>query len=225
MPIEKNGGCNHMRCTSSACGTNFCWFCGKIMKGGEYGGNPESHGCNKYKEEHAKDESSEEQSRFWLKKYLFYYDRYVSHLQSLKLESKLREMAREKMEEMQGKGMGYTEAQFLLRAVETLGKCRRTLMHTYVFAYYLDKNGQLEIFEENQSDLEASTEVLSQCLERDLSEEDDLQAIKQAVQDKYTYCEKRRNALLRHVDEGNSKDWWLYLKPGVKPKCKMSEWS
>ena len=58
-------------------------------------------------------------------------------------------------------------------------------MYTYVFAYYLDKNGQLEIFEENQSDLESTTEVLSRCLERDISGEDDLQEIKQAVQDKY----------------------------------------
>ena len=57
------------------------------------------------------------------------------------------------MNEMQFQGMGWTEAQFLQRAVEALGECRRTLMYTYVFAYYLDKNGQLEIFEENQSDL------------------------------------------------------------------------
>ena len=71
------------------------------------------------------------------------------------------------------------------RAVEALGECRRTLMYTYVFAYYLDKNGQLDIFEDNQSDLEATTEVLSQYLERDISEEDNLQDIKQAVQDKY----------------------------------------
>ena len=63
-------------------------------------------------------------SRFWLKKYLFYYERYMSHLQSLKLESKLREMARAKMEEMQGQGMGWTEVQFLHRAVEALGECR-----------------------------------------------------------------------------------------------------
>ena len=65
-----------------------------------------------------------------------------------------KEKARLKMDEMQGQGMGWTEAQFLQRAVEALGECRRTLMYTYVFAYYLDKNGQLEIFEENQSDLE-----------------------------------------------------------------------
>ena len=125
--------------------------------------------------------------RFWLKKYLFYYERYMSHMQSLRLESKLRDMATEKMEEMQGHGMGWTEAQFLRRAVEALGECRRTLMYTYVFAYYLDKNGQLEIFQDNQSDLEATTEVLSQYLERDISEEDNLQEIKQAVQDKYKY--------------------------------------
>ena len=65
-----------------------------------------------------------------------------------------KEKARIKMNEMQFQGMGWTEAQFLRRAVEALGECRRTLMYTYVFAYYLDKNGQLEIFEENQSDLE-----------------------------------------------------------------------
>ena len=185
VPIEKNGGCNHMKCTSEACQTAFCWFCGKVMLGGEYGGQPGSHGCNKYREEHAKDEESEEQSRFWLKKYLFYYERYMSHLQSLKLEEKLRGMARDRVEEMQSHGMGWTEAQFLRRAVEALGECRRTLMYTYVFAYYLDKNGQLDIFEDNQSDLEATTEVLSQYLERDISEEDNLQDIKQAVQDKY----------------------------------------
>ena len=63
VPIEKNGGCNHMRCTNEACKTNFCWFCGKVMVGREYGGNAESHGCNKYKEEHANDQESEEQSR------------------------------------------------------------------------------------------------------------------------------------------------------------------
>ena len=65
-----------------------------------------------------------------------------------------KEKARIKMNEMQSQGMGWTEAQFLPRAVAALGECRRTLMYTYVFAFYLDKNGQLEIFEENQSDLE-----------------------------------------------------------------------
>ena len=40
----------------------------------------------------------------------------------------------------------------------------------------------------------------------------------------FSYCERRRSALLRHVDEGNREDWWLYLKPEVKPKCEISSW-
>ena len=86
---------------------------------------------------------------------------------------------------MMSHGMGWTEAQFLRKAVDTLSKCRRTLMYTYVFAYYLNKNTQLEIFEDNQSDLENATEILSQYLERDITKEDNVQELKQTVQDKY----------------------------------------
>ena len=38
----------------------------------------------------------------------------------------------------------------------------------------------------------------------------------------FSYCERRRDVLLKHVDEGNKKAWWLYLKPEVKPKCEIS---
>ena len=34
-------------------------------------------------------------------------------------------------------------------------------MHTYVFAFYLAKNNEAEIFESNQRDLEMATETLS----------------------------------------------------------------
>jgi len=30
------------------------------------------------------------------------------------------------------------------------------------------------------------------------------------VQDKYRYCESRRQVLLDHVYEGYEKDWWVY---------------
>lgn len=42
---------------------------------------------------------------------------------------------------------------------------RRTLTYTFVFAYYLRKNNQVEIFEDNQSDLAAAVEKLSRYLE------------------------------------------------------------
>ena len=82
-------------------------------------------------------------------------------------------------------------------------------MYTYVFAYYLRKNNQSEIFEENQKDLEMATETLSEYLERDISAAN-LVDIKQKVQDKSRYCDNRRKVLLAHVHEGYEKECWLY---------------
>lgn len=108
-------------------------------------------------------------------------------------------------------------------------------MYTYVFAYYLKKNNQSTIFEvgirklidylnynksnclsncssdlqDNQKDLETATEMLSEYLERDITQEN-LVDIKQKVQDKYRYCDSRRRVLAEHVYEGYDKEWWEY---------------
>ena len=50
--------------------------------------------------------------------------------------------------------------------------------------YYVRKNNQSVIFEDNQKDLEGTTERLSEYLERDITSEN-LADIKQKVQDKY----------------------------------------
>ena len=57
-------------------------------------------------------------------------------------------------------------------------------MFTYAFAYYLKKNNQSAIFEDNQRDLETATEQLSEYLERDIDGKS-LVDIKQKVQDKH----------------------------------------
>ena len=125
----------------------------------------------------------------------------MNHLQSLKFENKLYAMVKDKMEEMQQHNMSWIEVQFLKKSLDILCECRRTLMYTYVFAYYLRKNNQSAIFEvvreppssilkqkksfqDNQKDLESATEQLSEYLERDISAEN-LVDIKQKVQDKY----------------------------------------
>ncbi|KAL4700472.1 hypothetical protein H8959_014476 [Pygathrix nigripes] len=105
---------------------------------------------------------------------------------SLRSEHKLCAQVKQKMEEMQQHNMSWIEVQFLKKAVDVLCQCRATLMYTYVFAFYLKKNNQSIIFENNQADLENATEVLSGYLERDISQ-DSLQDIKQKVQDKYSY--------------------------------------
>merc|ERR1712242_58766 len=128
-----------------------------------------------------------------------------------KFENKLYAMVKDKMEEMQQHNMSWIEVQFLKKSLDILCECRRTLMYTYVFAYYLRKNNQSAIFEENQKDLETATETLSEYLERDISAEN-LVDIKQKVQDKYRYCDNRRKVLLAHVHEGYDNDWWEYTE-------------
>ena len=39
-------------------------------------------------------------------------------------------------------------------------------MYSYVFAFFMNKNNQLLIFEENQRDLQVAVEELSDCLGR-----------------------------------------------------------
>lgn len=202
--IEKDGGCNHMVCKK--CRFDFCWVCL---------GPWEPHGsswynCNRYDGDDAKKaRDAQERSRSALQRYLFYCNRYMNHMQSLKFENKLYRSVKLKMEEMQQHNMSWIEVQFLKKAVDVLCQCRQTLMYTYVFAFYLKKNNQSIIFEENQKDVENATEQLSEYLERDITS-DMLVDIKQKVQDKYRYCESRRKVLLDHVHEGYDKDLWDY---------------
>lgn len=88
-----------------------------------------------------------QRSRAALQRYLFYCNRYMNHMQSLRFEHKLYAQVKQKMEEMQQHNMSWIEVQFLKKAVDVLCQCRSTLMFTYVFAFYLKKNNQSIIFE------------------------------------------------------------------------------
>eukprot|EP00057_Strongylocentrotus_purpuratus_P031404 XP_784503.1 PREDICTED: E3 ubiquitin-protein ligase arih1 isoform X2 [Strongylocentrotus purpuratus] len=206
VTIEKDGGCNHMVCRNQNCKADFSWVCL---------GPWEPHGsswynCNRYDEDDArKARNNQARSRQALERYLFYCNRYMNHMQSLRFENKLYAQIKRKMEEMQQHNMSWIEVQFLKKAVDVLCQCRSTLMYTYVFAFYLKKNNQSLIFEENQKDLENATETLSEYLERDITS-DALAEIKQKVQDKSRYCESRRKVALEHVHEGYEKDLWEY---------------
>ena len=55
------------------------------------------------------------------------------------------------MEEMQvTSNLTWIEVQFARKAVEELTRCRLTLQWTYAMAYYLEKDNQKEMFEDNQ---------------------------------------------------------------------------
>lgn len=200
-----------MVCRNQSCKADFCWVCL---------GPWEPHGsswynCNRFDENAAvKARTAQEVSRAMLQRYLHYCNRYMNHMQSLKFENKLYAKIKEKMEEMQKHNMSWIEVQFLKKAVDVLCQCRQTLMFTYVFAFYLKKNNQSIIFEDNQRDLEQATEQLSEYLEREITS-DILVDIKQKVQDKLRYCQRRRTVLLGHVHEGYDKDLWEYQAPNL----------
>lgn len=99
--------------------------------------------------------------------------------------------------------MTWIDTQFLSSALKTLSECRQTLQNTYIFAYYQEASTSKEIFENNQTDLELSTEKLSEYLERDLdTASENLSDLKQNVQNLCNYVESRRKVLLKHVREG-----------------------
>jgi len=190
-----------MTCRNVNCRYEFCWICL-----GNWTAHRDYYNCNRYNESAA---AAQATSRAALERFLHYANRYGNHMQSLKFENKLYDAMQAKMKEMQQLKMSWIEVQFLKKAVDVLCECRQTLMYTYAFAFYLQKTNQQEIFENNQRDLESFTETLSEYLEKDITSAS-IHDIKQKVQDKAGYCEKRRKVLVDHVYEGYDKNWWTY---------------
>lgn len=184
--IEKNGGCNNMYCIK--CHRQFNWM-----------------------------QVNNDQKNFHLltEKFTFYYERYLNHQQSMKLENKLYCVVYEKMEELQVLyDMSNYEVVFFKEAVDILCQCRQTLMYTYVFAFYLKSNNQAEIFSANQIDLQNATEILSGYLEREITD-NDLKSLKRKIKGQSKYCEDRRLILLNHVHEGHDHDWWEFSEESL----------
>lgn len=76
---------------------------------------------------------------------------------------------------------------FLRDAVKVLHVSRRTLCYTFVFAYFLKKNNQVEMFEDNQSDLESAVERLSEYLEEEITTEN-VTELKINIQDSFKWA-------------------------------------
>ena len=151
--------------TCKKCKYEFCWVC--MGPWSEHG--TAWYSCNRYDEKASVDaRDAQSRSRASLERYLHvsylchshliavvdiaqYYNRWANHEQSAKLSVELYAKTERKMEEMQiTSDMTWIVVQFMKKAVDEVFKCRMTLKWTYAMAYYLEKDNQKELFEDNQ---------------------------------------------------------------------------
>ena len=159
-PIEKNGGCNRMTC--SQCRLDWCWICEKAWS--KHTSSDAAYACNVLPKE---TEKQRDIARNELTRYLHFYTRFRIHKQSKKLDSLVLQQVHDRIlqENESRTDFTLTDIEYLHTTAKVLFECRHTLSFSYVFAFYLDKGHDKELFEFNQLQLEQNTELLSEYIE------------------------------------------------------------
>ncbi|KAJ9050158.1 hypothetical protein DSO57_1016986 [Entomophthora muscae] len=201
--IEKNGGCNRIAC--GKCKFEFCWTCMKAWSIHGY-----NRGCNAFLPTKINGREQVLESRSSLEKYLHYYNRYVNHIQSSKLERNFYAHIEVDTVGLQRTTLFSSEqVQFLKETFDTLAKCRSTLKWTYALAYYLNAGANKKLFEDNQQELELATEALSGLLEGIIKFKS-LSQFEHVIQDKAIHVSQRRGILSDFIIQGFFKGLWEY---------------
>ncbi|PVU95267.1 hypothetical protein BB561_001921 [Smittium simulii] len=201
--IEKNGGCNHMSCVK--CKFEFCWICL-----GGWNLHQNNYKCNIYKK--SNEDDSAISSKASLDRYLHHYTRFNNHAQSIKLTGQLLLKADQNISSVQRKtSLSWIELHFLHNAVTTLANARTVLQWTYVFAFFLKRNNNSIIFEDNQSDLESAVEQLNSIIEKTIDSES-IEEIKKTVLNLSSYVSKRQQVLIEDVLSGYADNRWEFIE-------------
>lgn len=204
-PIEKNGGCMHMTCRKNAggCGFEFCWLCrGPWTEHGSATGG--YYSCNKYEKSTIKDEDEKaEYAKTELEYYMFYYHRFESHRNALKIADEQRKSCHKKEQEIFAKfDVRSADTKYLMEAVDVIIESRRVLQYSYVYGFYLKKGTQEKnLFEYLQEDLEKHTNHLSTLYETAVEQISDYHAFIKWKEDVTNYTRVTKK-FLEHFVEG-----------------------
>jgi len=161
----------HMTCrvNSGGCGFEFCWLCrGPWTEHGSHTGG--YYSCNKYDKSDAKKEDDKAADvKTELEKYMFYYHRYESHRNAMKIADDQRKAAYKKAIDLQEKfDVRLEDTKFLTFATEQLIENRHVLQFSYVYGFYMEKGKEKDLFEYLQENLEKHTNHLSDIYETPL---------------------------------------------------------
>ncbi|KAG5412796.1 hypothetical protein IGI04_000363 [Brassica rapa subsp. trilocularis] len=168
-PVEKNGGCNLVRCI---CGH---WLCGGATGKEHTYRSIAGHSCGRYEDDK---ERQMERAKRDLDRYTHYHHRYKAHTDSSKLEDKLRNTILEKVSNSEKKELKLKDFTWVTNGLNRLFRSRRILSYSYAFAYYMfgeelfkdemsssEREMKKNLFEDQQQQLEGNVEKLSQLLE------------------------------------------------------------
>lgn len=150
--VEKNQGCNHMKCTQ--CQHEYCWVCL---------GPWSEHGASHYVCEKRCPKEMRKEGNLLLD----CYERWQNHQQSLSLETKLFNKGSKYLQLLERclKGKpGYKKTlELLLKTKNVLRECRTVLIHGYIALFF---NEELRVaFRYRIGQLEVRTEELSRLID------------------------------------------------------------
>ena len=118
----------------------------------------------------------------YLKRYMFYYDRYEAHQKSAQIALKSIEnahkcvrsfiMGTNKSQTNTFQSFKYSDLQFIVAAIEETVRTRRILQWSYCYGYYLQDGCALkELFETQQGLLESFGDALHEKAEKNVDDE------------------------------------------------------
>ncbi|XP_037045841.1 E3 ubiquitin-protein ligase arih1-like isoform X2 [Bradysia coprophila] len=193
--IEKNGGCPHMICFS--CKHEFCWKCMV-----SWHRHAATYQCNT-----PDDDIRLRKTRTRLQRLNYCWDRYAYNRQTWKDEIDRFDFAWEQFEHRLS----------LKAALNHIFECRRFLMYSYAYVYYLKESNEVYILETNLDFIEGAVDAVSVLLENYIRlKENDVNFLsKEApfrteIINKTTHCDALRQKWLKNIEDGKASNTYLY---------------